>query len=211
MANVAAHSRFIPLFAVFVLAALLLEGRVSVHASTPTFGERLAAAAEVRTKARVIYDGSYRVIAYPMGDVPGNRGVCTDVLIRSYRALGFDLQQLVHEDMSAEFNLYPKAWGLNRPDPNIDHRRVLNLETYFARYGEQIALSEDPNAYRPGDLVTWRLGHSLPHIGIVSNRRSADGKRPLIVHNVGAGTVLEDVLFEYPMHGHYRFHPEADG
>ncbi len=190
------------------LGALALFGVMSSAGAEPSASERLVAAAEARTSVGVTYDGSYRVIEYPMGDVPNDRGVCTDVVIRSYRALNVDLQQLVHEDMKSNFSSYPQAWGLSRPDTNIDHRRVLNLETFFSRYGDRLEVSRNAEDFKPGDLVTWRLGNRLPHIGIVSERRSADGARPLIVHNVGAGTVLEDVLFEYPMVGHYRYFPE---
>lgn len=172
------------------------------------FGWRLAEAAFQRTKARVLYDGAYQRIAYPMGDVAPNRGVCSDVIVRSYRALGHDLQQLVHEDMRRAFHRYPQAWGLSRPDPNIDHRRVLNLERYFERRGARLPVSDDPADYRPGDLVTYRVGRNLPHIGIVSTRLSADGKRPMVVHNIGAGPRLEDFLFAYPIVAHYRFAPE---
>ncbi|KAF1080054.1 MAG: Uncharacterized protein YijF [Candidatus Rifleibacterium amylolyticum] len=172
------------------------------------FTKKLIAAAIERTTHVVRYDGSYRKIAYPGGDVPDNIGVCTDVIVRSYRALGIDLQKEVHEDMRRHFSLYPKKWGLKRPDTNIDHRRVPNLQTYFARHGQQVEVSSAADNYRPGDLVTWMLPGNLPHIGIVTDRRSADGLRPLIVHNIGAGTVLEDMLFSYKITGHYRYPAE---
>ncbi len=141
--------------------------------------------------------------------MPDNIGVCTDVVIRAYRAaLGVDLQKLVHEDMSRAFAEYPAIWGLQRPDANIDHRRVPNLETFFARHGETPPVSSNPDDYRPGDLVTWRIPGNLPHIGIVTDRRSADGKRPLIVHNIGRGPRLEDMLFDYRISGHFRYPPE---
>lgn len=165
----------------------------------------LLSAALAQTEQRVTYDGSYRRIAYPGGDVPAHIGVCTDVIIRAYRAIGVDLQQRVHEDMRRAFHAYPKQWGLTRPDPNIDHRRVPNLQTYLRRQGAALPPSADPNVYRPGDLVTWMLPGNLPHIGIVTDRRSADGKRPLIVHNIGQGPKLEDMLFAYSITGHYRF------
>lgn len=168
---------------------------------------RLVAAAHERLAHRVVYDGSYRRIDYPNGDVPGNVGVCTDLVIRAYRGIGVDLQRAVHEDMQAHFSDYPALWGLTRPDPNIDHRRVPNLRTFFARHGESFDISTDARRYRPGDLVTWRLPGNLPHIGIVSDRRSVDRQRPLIVHNIGAGPKLEDVLFEFEMTGHYRYTP----
>jgi uncharacterized protein YijF (DUF1287 family) len=129
--------------------------------------------------------------------------VCTDLVVRSYRAAGIDLQKVVHEDMSAAFSDYPKTWGLERPDPNIDHRRVGNLQAFFRRHGEELAVSDDPGDYRPGDLVTWMLPGNLAHIGIVIDRQS--GKRPLIVHNIGAGPEISDMLFDYPVTGHYRY------
>lgn len=170
-----------------------------------SFASRLVDAAMARLEHRVAYDGSYRRIPYPNGDVPANVGVCTDLVVRAYRALGIDLQKLVHEDMKAAFDEYPPKWGLSRPDPNIDHRRVPNLQRFFERHGEALAVSEDPADYRPGDLVTWMLPGNLPHIGIVVQRRTADGRRPLVVHNIGRGPQMEDVLFEYPVTGHYRF------
>jgi uncharacterized protein YijF (DUF1287 family) len=178
-------------------------------AQSTEFTEQLITAALERTTHTVRYDGSYQRIAYPGGDVPDQVGVCTDVVIRSYRALGIDLQQRVHEDMSSEFSVYPAHWGLTRPDPNIDHRRVPNLQVFFERHGESLPISATPDSYQPGDLVTWMLPGNLPHIGIVVNQRSEDGARPLIVHNIGAGPELEDVLFDFPITGHYRYdgHP----
>ncbi len=190
-----------------VLAACLLSLPAQADRQ---FAERLTDAAISRTAHEVTYDGRYLSIDYPMGDVPENIGVCTDVLIRSYRQLDIDLQQLVHEDMSLAFDQYPNHWGLGRPDSNIDHRRVPNLRRFFERGGFQV--SETPSAaardYLPGDLVSWKLGNGLPHIGIVVDGLSADGKRHLIVHNIGRGPEIEDVLFRYRVTGHYRFHPE---
>ncbi|MEO3429181.1 DUF1287 domain-containing protein [Pelagibius sp. CAU 1746] len=170
---------------------------------------RLNAAALARTRAKVVYDPAYVRLAYPGGDVPADRGVCSDVVIRSYRALGIDLQQLVHEDMRTAFDAYPRHWGLSRPDSNIDHRRVPNLETFLRRQGAALPASGDPADYRPGDLAAWNLRGSsgfLPHIGIVTDRRGITG-RPKVVHNIGAGPRLEDVLFDWPMTGHYRWLP----
>ncbi|MDP9195697.1 MAG: DUF1287 domain-containing protein [Pseudomonadota bacterium] len=169
---------------------------------------RLVKAALEQTRQNVRYDGRYFVMGYPGGDVPAHLGVCTDVVIRGYRALGIDLQKLVHEDMKAHFGLYPKNWGLKRPDTNIDHRRVPNLQVFFKRFGKALPVSQDPVVYRSGDLVTWNLrrdGGDLSHIGIVTDRRSAEGKRPLIVHNIGPGPRLEDMLFDYKITGHYRY------
>jgi uncharacterized protein len=155
------------------------------------------------------YDGAYRVIPYPGGDVPIEGGACTDVIIRAYRHAGIDLQVLVHEDMSRAFRAYPRLWGLSRPDPNIDHRRVPNLAIFLRRHGQVLPASDQAADYGPGDLVTWRLSSGVPHIGIVSDRTS--GASPLIVHNVGEGTKVEDVLFQYEITGHYRYLPEAPG
>jgi uncharacterized protein YijF (DUF1287 family) len=195
-----------------VFRLLFLTGALLVLPVWSAFSEedaepsrRLVAAALERTGHRVTYDGSYRRIGYPGGDVPDHVGVCTDVVIRSYRALGIDLQRLVHEDMKADFEAYPDLWGLTRPDPNIDHRRVPNLQTYFRRQGAELPVTRDPADYRPGDLVTWMLPRNLPHIGIVVDRRSDDGERFLVVHNIGAGPKIEDLLLEFPITGHYRY------
>jgi uncharacterized protein YijF (DUF1287 family) len=187
----------------FALATLLVLA-VATHAN-PTKLQQLLEHAFAQTRQQVVYDGAYRRIPYPGGDVPADRGVCTDVVIRAYRGIGVDLQQLVHEDMRRHFAAYPKLWGLARPDTNIDHRRVPNLQTFFTRRGAQLPVSTEAATYRPGDLVTWMLPGNLPHIGVVSNRRSEDGQRPLIVHNIGRGPQLEDMLFAYRMTGHYRF------
>jgi hypothetical protein len=173
------------------------------------FVERLVAAAVAQTTQAVRYDGSYRRIPYPGGDVPADVGVCTDVVIRAYRAVGVDLQQSVHEDMARAFEAYPRAWGLSRPDANIDHRRVPNLQTYFERRGVEAAATRDPRDYAAGDLVTWMLPGNLPHIGLVTDRRSADGERPLVVHNIGNGPEIEDMLFAFPITGHYRYRGES--
>ena len=151
----------------------------------------------------VSYDPSYRKIAYPMGDVPLHSGVCTDVVIRALRQQQIDLQQLVHQDMKKAWNSYPKLWGLKSTDSNIDHRRVPNLETFFKRHGQSLSLT-DISTFKAGDLVTWRLSSNQPHIGIVSDKTTADGT-PLIIHNIGRGTQEEDILFRYKMIGHFRY------
>ena len=186
-------------------AALCFGSAAYAQDAEAPFPKSLIDAAIDRTKHLVSYDGSYFSIEYPGGDVPSNIGVCTDVIVRSYRALGIDLQELVHLDMRSSFDNYPRNWGLSRPDPNIDHRRVPNLQTYFSRHGEVLPITDQPTDYQPGDLVTWMLPGNLPHIGIVVDRVSSDGKRHLIVHNVGQGTKLEDVLFGYEITGHYRY------
>jgi len=171
------------------------------------FATELVSAARARTARHETYDGSYRRLAYPMGDVADDRGVCTDVIIRAYRHLGIDLQVLVHEDMQRHFAAYPHSWGLPRPDSNIDHRRVPNLQTFFRRAGAQLPVSRDPGQYRSGDLVTWLLPGNLPHIGVVSDRFAAGTSRPLVIHNIGRGPREDDSLFAYPITGHYRYRP----
>lgn len=191
------------------MRALLLGLALTALASaapaqdTADWSDRLVAAALERTTHSVAYDGTYRSLDYPGGDVPDSLGVCTDVVIRSYRAaLGVDLQRLVHEDMTAHFEAYPALWGLAGPDANIDHRRVPNLRRFFERRGASLPPSA---GYRAGDLVTWMLPGNLPHIGIVTDRRSQGGERPLVVHNIGRGPQLEDFLFGAPVTGHYRW------
>jgi len=188
----------------FVLFIILSLTSVSSFGST---ADKLVAAAMERTKHQVRYDGAYVKLDYPMGDVAVNTGVCTDVIIRSYRQLNIDFQQLVHEDMNANFSAYPskRMWGLTRPDKNIDHRRVPNLQRFFIRHGQSLQVSKKGDDYKAGDLVTWMVNGNLPHIGIVVKEKSNDGKRPLIVHNIGRGPELEDMLFNYPITGHYRY------
>ena len=169
------------------------------------FYERLADSTLVLTKQKVRYDPGYFRIPYPNGDIPADRGVCTDVVIRAYRKMGIDLQRAVHEDMKAHFDRYPKIWGMKTTDANIDHRRVPNLMTFFFRHGTVKKKSSDSQDYAPGDIVCWDLGKGVNHIGIVVNKKSADGNRYLIVHNIGAGQVLEDCLFRFTIIGHYRF------
>ncbi len=171
-------------------------------------GFALADAAQRQVGVTVRYDGAYRALAYPGGDVPIDRGVCTDVVVRAYRRFGIDLQVLVHEDIERNWHAYPRIWAQKRPDRNIDHRRVPNLATFFARHGEALAVSHDPAHYRPGDVVTWRLPSGVPHIGLVAASSGAGG-RPLMIHNIGRGTQAEDVLFAYEITGHYRYFPGA--
>ena len=164
----------------------------------------LVVAARKQVGVTTIYDGSYRVLAYPGGDVPLERGVCTDVIVRALRvARGTDLQKLVHEDMSVQFRHYPHRWGQARPDSNIDHRRVPNLMTFFERAGYRVPSSGEASDYLPGDLVAWDLGGGVLHIGIVSNKNAVTGV-PLVLHNIGAGAREEDILFRYAIIGHYR-------
>lgn len=165
----------------------------------------LSNAAIALTNDRVTYDPSYFSIPYPNGDVPADKGVCTDVIIRAYRKLGIDLQKEVHEDIKKNFSLYPNKWGLTKPDKNIDHRRVPNLMTYFSRFGTIKVISKNPNDYHPGDIVAWNLGGNLTHIGIVINHKSENGERYLIVHNIGNGQEISDCLFTYKIIGHYSY------
>ena len=170
------------------------------------FLDRLSDAAVERTSHEVRYDPTYFVIDYPGGDVPAEVGVCTDEVIRSYRALGVDLQQLVHEDMKANFALYPSKWGLKKTDANIDHRRVPNLMVFFERQGAARPITDDARDYKPGDVVTWDLPGGLTHIGlVVAVPSEADANRLQIVHNIGAGPKMEDVLFSWKITGHYRY------
>jgi uncharacterized protein YijF (DUF1287 family) len=192
--------------AVALAVSLLASSARPSYAQSPDPATTLLAAAHAQIGVTTRYDGRYERLAYPGGDVPAERGVCTDVVIRAYRALGIDLQQRVHEDMRANFAAYPKLWGLRATDRNIDHRRVPNLAAWFTRRGAALDASDDAADYRAGDLVTWMLPGNLPHIGIVSERR-VDG-RPLILHNIGAGAALDDILFAYPITGHYRYLPE---
>jgi uncharacterized protein YijF (DUF1287 family) len=189
---------------IFLILSLCLLAPL-IAAGTP---KDLVDAARQRTRQHERYDGSYRVIAYPMGDVPSDRGVCTDLVIRAYRALKVDLQVLVHEDMTRAFSVYPPLWGLRRPDRNIDHRRVPNLQKFFERAGANLPATRSPEDYQQGDLVTWMLPGNLPHIGIVSDQKVSGSPKPKIIHNIGAGPVEDDILFAYPITGHYRFFPE---
>lgn len=172
------------------------------------FVERIVSGALAQVGVTLYYDGSYQQLAYPGGDVPIERGVCTDVIVRAYRAASIDLQMLVHEDMRRAFTAYPRSWGLSRPDPNIDHRRVPNLATFFRRYGNSFQPVADHARFVPGDIVTWRLPSGVPHIGLVSDRRAGEDGPPLVVHNIGEGTQVEDVLTAWPITGHYRYRPQ---
>jgi len=174
-------------------------------AAQPGFYDKLSDSALELTNQSVVYDPGYFNIDYPNGDIPGDRGVCTDVIIRAYRKVGIDLQKEVHEDMKGYFAKYPKNWGLSGPDKNIDHRRVPNLMVFFSRHGTVKPITNRPQDYLPGEIVCWDLGGGITHIGIVVNRKSADNNRYLIVHNIGAGQVLADCLFDYKIIGHYIY------
>ncbi|HEV8700614.1 MAG TPA: DUF1287 domain-containing protein [Candidatus Polarisedimenticolia bacterium] len=189
----------------FIVLLMLAASRPATAELQPSRIARILSGAYQQIGATLYYDGSYRSISFPGGDVPIERGVCTDVIVRAYRQAGIDLQLLVHQDMSRAFGSYPRLWGLSQPDPNIDHRRVPNLATFFRRNGQTVSVSYRPQDYRAGDLVTWRLASGVPHIGIISDRLQ-DGN-PLVVHNIGAGVQVEDVLFSYEITGHYRYDP----
>lgn len=186
--------------------ALLFAPRALAQpaAQEVAFPIKIAIGGELRATKAEVYDPAYVKLAYPGGDVADDRGVCTDTVIRAFRHAGVDLQVEVHEDMRANFGAYPKIWGLTRPDRNIDHRRVPNLETLFRRKGGAKAISASAADYRAGDIVSWRLsGSGLPHIGVVTRKKQ--GGQPLIAHNIGAGTREEPCLFSWPMTGWFRF------
>lgn len=180
------------------------QGTASATASPAPPSPPLVAAARAQIGVTLRYDPAYVVLPYPNGDVPQDRGVCTDVVIRALRSQDLDLQRRVHEDMQAHFDLYPKRWGLRAADANIDHRRVPNLQTWFDRQGWSVPATDREDDYRPGDIVTWTLPGNLDHIGIVSDRRSPFTHVPLVLHNIGHGTREDDILFAYPITGHYR-------
>lgn len=188
-----------------VLLIILFFGFKLCFSQTMSDQVNLSESALELTKQQVTYDPSYFSINYPNGDIPSDKGVCTDVVIRAYRKIGTDLQKEVHEDMKANFSSYPKIWGLKTTDKNIDHRRVPNLMFFFKRQGAEKLISDHPSDYQPGDIVCWNLGGAVTHIGIVVHRKSRDGKRNLIVHNIGGGQVLEDCLFDFKIIGHYRY------
>jgi uncharacterized protein YijF (DUF1287 family) len=169
------------------------------------FYSQLSSAALELTYQHVTYDPRYFLIPYPNGDVPDDKGVCTDVIIRAYRKLGIDLQKVVHEDMKVNFSIYPKNWGLTKPDTNIDHRRVPNLMVFFKRKGITLPVTQNPEDYLPGDIVCWDLGSGVTHIGFVVNVKDSYVNRYKIVHNIGAGQVVEDCLFNFKIIGHYRY------
>jgi len=193
---------------IFLTALIALFLSVPAQAQT---ADDIVSTARDRTKQFVLYDPAYVKLDYPNGDVRKNTGVCTDVIIRTFRtALDFDFQKAVHEDMKSEFSAYPKIWGLQRPDKNIDHRRVPNLETYLKRAGAKQPITKNPKDYLPGDIVSWRLYKGgTPHIGIVMDKKSPAGV-PLIVHNIGMGVRQDDILFRYDINGHFRFLPDSN-
>ncbi len=191
----------------YVVAMGLVVG-LAAPAARATPAQDLVAAAKSQIGVTRSYDPRYVKLRFPGGDVPIETGVCTDVVVRAYRSLGADLQLLVNRDMTSHWRVYPKSWGMKRPDTNIDHRRVPNLETWFGRHGKSVPVSRVATDYLPGDIVTWRLPGNLPHIGIVADARSPSGT-PLVIHNIGGGTKMDDRLFEFTIQGHYRYTPPA--
>ena len=189
----------------FSLVLVLFLSCDTALSQSPTKNLLLVDAAKSQIGKTIYYDGSYQRLTYPGGDVPLERGVCTDVLIRAFRTLGIDLQKLVHEDMKAAFGSYPKNWGLSRPDSNIDHRRVPNLMQFFKRSGKAVAISSSGSEYLGGDIVAWKLSSGVPHIGIVSDKSGGIRAVPLVIHNIGAGTRQENALFSFEIIGHYRY------
>ena len=187
---------------------LISEKQVISSIENPnSFAEKLSNAAIQIIDKDVVYTPDYVKLKYPNGDVPAKTGVCTDVIIRAYRKLNIDLQKEVHEDMVANFTKYPnlKKWGMKTTDKNIDHRRVPNLEVFFGRKGKTLSITQNANDYKTGEIVTWMINDKLPHIGIITHLKSKDGKRNLIVHNLGGGQVLEDCLFSYTIVGHFQY------
>jgi len=197
----------LPLLAFFAACFAFAQQPPPAGEAQQQFLKRFVAAAMERTNHLVRYDGAYVRIPYPGGDVPADTGVCTDEVIRAYRAVGVDLQKEVHEDMERNFSAYPhiSLWRSTHPDANIDHRRVPNLMVFFSRNGEKFPITARAEDYSPGDLVAWDLGGNILHIGIVVDQKSADGQRLLIVHNIGRGPKMEDVLFSWKIIGHYRY------
>lgn len=191
-----------------LLLTLLLFGFTNKQSTD--FYKNLIDKSIEQTKEKVRYEPAYVQIKYPNGDVPSNTGVCTDLVIRAYRGVGIDLQKEVHEDMLKRFTDYPKLWNLKKPDSNIDHRRVPNLIEFFTSNGAALKITDNRSDYKPGDLVTWNLQNKpttsgVTHIGIITDVKNKNGDGYLIAHNIGAGNVLEDMLFSYTIIGHFRF------
>jgi uncharacterized protein YijF (DUF1287 family) len=185
-----------------VAVAVVTFGAAALAQGAPPAGPGIARAAQTQVGVTLTYDPSYRRLAFPGGDVPLDRGVCSDVVVRAFRAVGVDLQVRVHEDMKAHFAAYPQLWGTRGPDANIDHRRVPNLMRFFERQGKAVARDGD---YLPGDVVAWRLANGLLHVGVVAEGKVTGGEHPYVVHNIGQGARREDVLDAFEVIGHYRW------
>ena len=202
------YTLFKRVFAAVVLCCIIGIVDAEPPPAAQEAGASIVAAARQQVGKTLYYDPSYTRIAYPMGDVPIEIGVCTDVIIRALRdALNMDLQQLVHRDMAAAFSEYPQNWGLKKPDPNIDHRRVPNLRKYFSRKGFSLKVTDNTADYLPGDIITCTLPGNIPHIMIVSDKKTKNGT-PLAIHNIGGGAKEENCLFYFPITGHYRVKPD---
>jgi uncharacterized protein len=209
-------------FVIALLASSACETRYEVHTSNPAPAvpqnprikplpenasselKQMLEGAIAQAGVTTSYDPAYVALDYPGGDVPEKTGVCSDVVVRAFRKAGVDLQKEVHEDMKSARSAYPTKWGANAPDKNIDHRRVLNLMKYFERRGKSLPISNTAADYQPGDVVAWELSNGIDHIGIVTNMLSESADQYLIVHNIGAGTRIEDVMFAWTIKGHYR-------
>jgi len=214
--------RLFPLFLLFSFTACQTSFQSTAQTRETTFAKnaekpklaaitsdeikKLLESAIEQTTVTKNYDPAYVVLAYPMGDVSSQKGVCTDVVIRAFRKAGVDLQKTVHEDMKGNFSVYPQKWNLKKPDANIDHRRVPNLQTFFTRRGKSLAITSKAENYQPGDVVAWDLdGKGMTHIGLVSNLYNDSTKRYLIIHNIGDRAQAEDRLFDWKIIGHYRY------
>lgn len=206
------HTKLIGLIALTICASICSPDSMPYTAAAPQQKDQPPAVRKIiegangQIKVTRGYTQNYFAISYPGGDVPSETGACTDVIIRSFRNAGVDLQREVHEDMAANFSAYPKKWGLKTTDTNIDHRRVTNLKTYFTRKGKSLPITRDPRNYKPGDVVTWNLdGKGMTHIGLVSDTWNPATGRYLIIHNIGNGANAEDRLFEWKLTGHFRY------
>ena len=187
------------LFAICLLWSINSVGQISLDP------DKISQSAIDIINPDIEYVRGWFEIPYPNGDVDPMTGVCTDVVIRTLRRLDFDLQKEMHIDMTNNFDKYPKYWDDNKPDSNIDHRRVYNQMRYFKRMGNEVEITNNPEDYLPGDIVAWNLGGNITHIGVVVGKKSSDGLRNMIVHNIGNGQVMEDILFDNRIIGHYRF------
>ena len=187
------------LFAICLLWSINSVGQISLEP------DKISQSAIDIINPDIEYVRGWFEIPYPNGDVDPMTGVCTDVVIRTLRRLDFDLQKEMHIDMTNNFDKYPKYWDDNKPDNNIDHRRVYNQMRYFKRMGNEVEITNNPEDYLPGDIVAWNLGGNTTHIGVVVDKKSSDGLRNMIVHNIGNGQVMEDILFDNRIIGHYRF------
>ncbi len=187
------------------------HNHIQPNPSENAFYTNLALVAEQRASLKIKYDGAYEKIPYPNGDIDKEKGVCTDVIVRSYRAFGVDLQELIHLDMKGNFIRYPKIWRKLVPDTNIDHRRVPNQMVFFRRKGVALPITDNPTNYKPGEIVVWSFGDGLMHVGIVSTQISNDTKTLLIAHNMGRGPEVSNILFSFPIIGHFRYMPSNQG